>query len=50
MTFLAVSAVAVFAIHTVTNAFAYPPTRQVPEPPADIDYWPGLPIHELEIS
>lgn len=47
MTYLAVAAIAVFTVHTVANAFAYPPTRRRPVPPADIEYWPGY-LHELE--
>lgn len=47
MTFLA-AAVAMFTIHTVANAFVYPPTRRPPEPP-EAEYWPGY-LHELEIS
>lgn len=49
MTLLAVLTLVGLTLFTVVDAFTRPPTRRLPEPPADIDYWPGLPLHDLEV-
>lgn len=49
MTLLAGLALAALTIFTAVDAFTNPPTRRLPEPPAEPEYWPGY-LHELETT
>lgn len=48
VTLLVVLALVALSVFTVLDAFMNPPTRRLPEPPAEVEYWPSF-LHELEI-
>lgn len=48
MTLLVVLALVALTVFTAVDAFMNPPTRRLPEPPAEVEYWPSF-LHELEI-